>query len=301
MKNTLLFIFCSIVCIVTTAQELKCNVSVIAPKNQNVAPTVFKNLENAIMEFMNGRKWTSDNYKENERIKCSIIINITDGGNDGNFTAKAIISSMRPVYNSNYNSPLLTYQDQEFNFAYQDLQILDYNDNTFSSQLTSLLAFYANIIIGYDALSFDNNSSEVYFQKALTIANNIPINERSRYKGWSKLDGTRNRFVLVDNWLNPRYKDLSKSFLMYHFYGMDHMYEDIANARSIIISGLSMMQVVNKDNPNAMPIRLFFEAKQEELINIFSKADFAERTMISQLLSTLDPINADVYKKLNKN
>jgi len=283
------------------SQELNCNVSVIAPKNQNISPTIFKNMENAIREFMNGRKWSNSTYKEFERIRCNITINITEIPSEGVYRATAIVQSQRPVYNSMYQSMMLTYQDQDFDFVYEDLQILDYNDNNYSTQLTSLLAFYANLFLAYDAESFAEDGGETFFQKALNISNNVPVNERSRYKGWSKLDGTRNRYALIDGWLNPRYKDFRKAFLMFHFNGLDRMYDDIASARSVITNTLTTFQKLNKDNPLLMSLRLFFETKREELNNIYSKAETTEKNMVVPILSVLDPTQAETYKKLLKN
>lgn len=282
------------------AQELNCNVSVVAPRNQNIDPRVFKNLETAITEFMNGRKWSNETYKEFERIQCSIIINITDIPKEGTYKANAIINAQRPVYNSNYNSVLFNYQDKDFDFTYQDLQILDYNDNGYSSNLTSLLAYYAYLVLSYDGESFANEGGANYFLKAQTVMNNVPVNEKSIYKGWSKLDGNRNRFVLVDNWVNPRYKDMRKAFLVYHLNGLDHLYDDASAARAVITSALTLMQNVNNDNPSLMTLRVFFESKREELINIYSKSDMMEKNMIVTLLNTLDPTNGDNYKKILK-
>lgn len=293
----ILFFFCFNL---SKAQELNCSVSVIAPKNQTTNPTIFKNLENAITEFMNGRKWSTYSYKPFERIKCSITINITDVPSTGVYKATAIIQSQRPVYNSTYNTMLLTFQDLDFNFSYDDLQILDYNDNNYSSQLTSLLAFYANLFLAYDGESMADEGGEDFFQKALTVCNNVPANERSKYKGWSKLDGNRNRYMLVDAWLNPRYKTFRKAFLMYHFNGLDKMYEDIASSRAVITTSLTFFQQVNKDNPVLLSLRLFAETKRDELYNIYTKADMTERNMVVPILNSLDPIHSDTYKKLLK-
>jgi hypothetical protein len=195
---------------------------------------------------------------------------------------------------------LFNYQDKDFDFTYQDLQILDYNDNGYSANLTSLLAYYAYLILAYDGESFSNEGGSQHFLKALNVMNNVPSNERSLYKGWSKLDGNRNRFVLVDSWINPRYKDMRKAFLMYHFNGLDHLYDDAAASRTVITSALSLMQNTNLDNPALMPLRIFFESKREELTNIYSKADMMEKNMVVTLLSQLDPINGDNYKKILK-
>jgi len=290
------------------AQELNSTVSVNAPKNQNIDPQVFKNMEIAIRDFLNGRKWTNDNYKDVERIKCNLIINISEIPTEGEYKASAIIQSQRPVYNTNYNSTMLNLQDKTFDFAYLDLQNLDYNDNGYTSQLTSLLAYYAYIIIGYDYESFGKEGGTPYFQKAQITSNNVPSNEKSKYKGWSQFDGgisfttgTINRYVLVDNWLNPRYKDFRTMFFNYHLNGLDRMYKDASQGRASITSGLTTLQPINTDNPSLLPLRNFFIAKSAEIINLYSKSDMSERSIVIQLLSTLDPVNGDKYKQIGKN
>ncbi len=289
------------------AQELNCIVAINAPKNQNIDPIVFKNLEIGLMEFMNGRKWTNDNFTDIEKIKCSITINITQIASEGEYKADAIIQSQRPVYNSGYNSLLLNIQDRTFDFAYADLQNLFYNDNSYTSQITSLFAYYAYLILAYDYESFGNEGGTINFQKALTVCNNIPQTERSRYKGWSQFDGaisftngTINRYVIVDNWLNPRYRDMRTAFYSYHFMGLDRMYTDASQARTFITTSLSTLQKVNEDNPNLQPLRSFFAAKFSELINIYSKSDMSEKAIATQLLTILDPINSDKYKQIQK-
>jgi hypothetical protein len=290
------------------AQELNCSVSINAPKNQNIDPQIFKNMESFIREFINGRKWTSDNFKDIERIRCNLVINITEIPSEGEYKGTAIIQSQRPVYNTNLNSLLLNLQDKTFDFSYFDLQNLDYNDNGYTSQLTSLLAYYAYLMLAYDYESFGKEGGTIYFQKALMVCNNVPANEKSKYKGWSQFDGsisfttgTINRFIMVDNWLNPRYKDFRTAFYTYHFNGLDRMYNDAAQGRSAVTTTLTLLQNINADNPGLLPLRNFFWSKSAELINIYSKSDMTERVLATQLLSTLDPINGDKYKQIGKN
>jgi hypothetical protein len=288
------------------AQELNCTVSINAPKNQNVDPQVFRNMEAFIREFLNGRKWTNDNFKDNERIRCNLIINITEIPTEGDYRANAIIQSQRPVFNSNFNSMLLNIQDKTFDFTYADLQNLDYNDNGYVTHLTSLLAYYAYLIIGYDYETFSKDGGVPYFQKALLVCNNVPANERTKYKGWSQFDGggfvsgVINRFVMIDGLLNPRYKDFRAALYSYHLNGLDRMYSDASLGRSAITASLTLMQAVNADNPSLQPLRNFFIAKNAELVNIYSKGDMAEKAIVSQLLSALDPINSDKYKQITK-
>lgn len=172
----------------------------------------------------------------------------------------------------------------------------------------ALLAYYAYMIIGCDYESFSKEGGTPYFQKALTVVNNVPANEKSRYKGWNPFDGgisfttgTINRYVLIDSWINPRYKDFRNAFFTYHLNGLDRMYGDAAQGRMTITSALTLLQNVNSDNPNLLPMRIFFNAKSAELINIYSKSDMSERAIAVQMLSALDPTNADKYKQIGKN
>lgn len=308
MKKIFLFLTTLYLLLTTcTAQELNCTVSINAPKNQNIDPQIFKNMETSIREFINGRKWTSDNFKDLERIKCNLVINITEIPTEGEYKATAIIQSQRPVYKTNLNTLMLNLQDKSFDFGYADLQNLDYNDNGYTTQLTSLCAYYAYLILAYDYESFAKEGGTIYFQRAQTVCLNVPSNEKSKYKGWSQFDGgvsfttgTINRFVMVDNWLNPRYKDFRTAFYTYHFNGLDRMYGDASQGRSAITTSLTLLQNINVDNPGLLPLRNFFLSKSGELINIYSKSDMTERTIATQLLSALDPINSDKYKQIGK-
>ena len=174
----------------------------------------------------------------------------------------------------------------------------------FIFKIACLIFFYN---IGCDYESFGREGGTPYFQRALTVVNNVPANEKAKYKGWNPFDGgisfttgTINRFVFVDSWLNPRYKDFRSAFFSYHLNGLDRMYEDASQGRTMITSTLTMMQNVNVDNPNLLPMRIFFNAKSAELINIYSKSDMGERAIAVQLLSALDPTNADKYKQIGK-
>lgn len=282
------------------AQELNCSVRVEAPKSQNIEPRVFKTMENAIFEFMNGRKWTTDTYQPNEKIKCSIIINITESPTEGEYKANFIVQSQRPVFNSNYGSPVFSTNDRDCDFEYFEFQQLEYISNGYLNNLTSLLAFYAYVIIGYDYDTFSPNGGTPWFLKAQEVLNAVPSNVRSRYKGWSSFDGNRNRFMLIDQTLNPRYKSFRSAMYIYHFSGLDRMYEDVTVGRVAIMNALMLLDAVNGDNPSIMLLRNFFTAKGDELKNIFSKADISEKSAAVDLLNRIDPLNAEKYRDLLK-
>lgn len=284
-----------------SSQELNCQVIVQYPKTQSVNVQIYSTMENAISEFMNGRRWTTDlnrKYSQNEKIECSFTINIREEISQNEFSAELIIQSLRPIYNSSYKSPVFANNDKDFNFVYNAFQNFDYNDNNFTSNLTSLLAYYAYIIIGYDSETFENGSGKVYFQKALNVINNVPSNIKGSNKGWSAFDGIRNRAILIDNINNPRYSVLNEILYNYHIKGMDIMYENTNVARSEILSTLRKLDVIYKDYPNAMILRTFFIAKTDEIVNIFSKGTSQEKTEVVALCSKLDPINTNKFKTI---
>lgn len=283
------------------AQELDCSIRIEAIKAQNIEPRIFKTLETAVYEFMNGRKWTNDKFEPSERIKCSIIINITESPTEGDYKASFIVQSQRPVFNSNYQSPVFAQNDKEANFEYFEFQQLDFIQNGYTNNLTSLLAFYAYMIIGYDFASFSPNGGDPYFRQAKAVLDAIPQSARSKFKGWSAFDGSNNRFQLVDAILNPRFKVFNQVLYTYHYSGLDKMYNDVSTGREAVLSSIKDLEKFNTDNPNSVLLRTFFVAKSDELRNILKGATPGEKGPMVDLLSKLDPINAEKYRELLKN
>lgn len=285
---------------IAIAQELDCSVRVEAIKAQNIEPRVFRTMETAIFEFMNGRKWTNEKFMPSERIKCSIIINITESPTEGDYRASFIIQSQRPVFKSGYNTPVFSHNDKEADFEYFEFQQLDFINNSYLNNLTSILAFYAYVMIGYDFATFSQNGGEPYFQMAKAVLDAVPQSARSRYKGWNAFDGNRNRFYLIDGLLNPRYKVFNQVLYAYHFSGLDRMHADMTTGRQAIQASIKSLEELNSDNPNNMLLRLFFVAKADELKNIFSGAGPGEKGPMVDLLTKLDPLNAERYRELLK-
>lgn len=301
MKKTILFLLIAILSLgFNYAQELDCSVRIEAIKSQNIEPRVFKTLETAVYEFMNGRKWTNDKFEPSEKIKCSIIINITESPTEGDYKASFIVQSQRPVFNSSYQSPVFSQNDKEADFEYFEFQQLDFIANGYTNNLTSLLAFYAYMIIGYDYASFSPNGGDVYFRQAKAVIDAIPQSAKSKFKGWSAFDGTNNRFQLVDALLNPRYKLFHQILYTYHYSGMDRMYNDVSTARQAIIATIKELERLNNDNPNSILLRTFFVAKSDEIRNIIKNATPSEKGPMVDALSKLDPVNAEKYRDLLK-
>jgi len=282
---------------VTLAQELNCTIKVITPQLQTADPKVFEDMQKAVYEFMNNRRWTADIFSQQERIECSMLINITKELASDKYQAQVTIQSNRPVYNSSYNSTLLNLVDKEWTITYTQYQPLEYNDNASLSELTSLLAYYAYIIIGMDYDSFSPKGGTPYFQKAQNIVN---MSQNSDSKGWKSFESTRNRYWLVENILNQKYDNIRLAVYKYHREGMDKMYDNPDEARKVISDCFSMLSKVHEEYPNSMFMQNFFSAKSEEIINIFSKATPQEKTTAVNTLVKLDASNSQKYQAILK-
>ncbi len=282
-------------------QELNCIVEIEHSKTQSTDPKVFETLKSSITEFLNNRKWTDDIYKPHEKIDCSIIINITSEISSNEFAGEFLIRSERPVYNTNYKTIVFSHKDDKFKFEYNQFDNLEFSDNTYFSNLTSFLAYYAYIVIGYDYETFEPDGGTPYFLKAQDVVNAIPGGEKGKYEGWNPFDGSRrNRFVLVDNLLNSRYKIYREALHMFHFAGLDKMYEDTENSRKVISNSISLMKRLYDDNPSSMLLKVFYFSKGDEIVEIFSKASNSEKDKIIETLSKMDPTNAKKYEAIRK-
>jgi hypothetical protein len=281
------------------AQELNSIVTInVGPKIQTTDRNVFRDMKNALQQFLNTRKWTNDAFQTHEKINCSFLININEMPSIGIFSASVQIQSARPVYNSNYTSLLLNFADRDWEFEYIESQPLEYNDNTYTSNLTSMLAFYAYLVIGMDYDSFGELGGTPHFQKALMVVNNAQSSNRP---GWQALGGTRNRYSLIENLLNPQMTDVRKSLYSYHRLGLDTFEKTPDQSREVILKGLKDVKKARDINPNAILVISFFDAKSKELANIFSDGLLPVRREAYDLIVTMDPSNRANYDKMIKN
>jgi hypothetical protein len=284
------------------AQELRAKVTVVTTRvGTNVNRNVFLTLQTALTNFLNNRKWTTDNVQPNEKIDCNFLLNL-DATNDVNvYNASLTVQAARPVFNTSYLSPIINFQDEAVNFKYVEFQQLDFNDNRVTgsdaqiSNLTAIFAYYANIIIAFDYASFSPRGGDTYFQKAQNIVNNAP--DGRGISGWKAFDGIRNRYWLVENMMNSRYAIMHDVYYNYYRNSMDKLYEDEAGARTEMLNVLNLMNNFNADNPNTMINQFFFQGKSKELIQLFSKALPQDKTRAKELLSKLDITNSNEYKE----
>lgn len=297
MKARIIVIFILIGCISfrSSAQDLNATVKVMTNDLANPDKALVADLQIAVFNFLNNKKWCDDKIQVNEKIDCTFIINLKSQQTD-NFTATVEIQSSRPVFGSSYNSILFRHLDN-WDFKYSLYLPLDYQESAYSSQLTSLLAFYANLIIGLDYDSYSQDGGLNYFRKAQNIKT-LAMNEA----GWGIRDGKNgfNRWFMVENMLDERYKTIHNAFYLYHIKGMDVMYKDIEKGRTAVIDGLTELKKIYNIYPNSFTLFLFFEAKSKELVKIFSKASPSQKNRAYELLVQLNPYNRSKYDEMLK-
>ncbi|MEP6927375.1 MAG: DUF4835 family protein [Ginsengibacter sp.] len=302
MHRVILFLFLLFTITICHAQELKARVSVLSNRvGNNIDKKTFQTLQTALNNFVNNRKWSTDNYAQQEKIDCSFLFNLESTDDANVYKASLTIQSARPVFNSSYLSPIINFQDNDIIFKYAEFQQLEFNDNrvsgtdALSSNLTAILAYYINIILGIDYDSFSPRGGDIYFQKAQNIVNNAP--EGKNISGWKAFDGTRNRYWLAENLLNSRYTIMHDAIYSYYRFGMDKLYDEEANARVQVLNVLSLLNNFNIENPNTMILQFFFQGKTQEFVKIFSKAAPQDKSKALELLQRLDVSSASKYKE----
>lgn len=274
------------------SQELLCTVTINSQQISGSDRTVFDDMQRALTEFLNNRKWTNYNYKNEEKIECSFFINITERGSDVDFKGTLQVQSRRPVFNTSYPTTMLNILDKEFQFKYIQNQALEYDDNNFYSNLTAVIAYYAYIIIGMDFDSFMLKGGTPYYTKAqnlVTIAQNV--SER----GWKSFETKKNRFWLVENLLNESYGGMRECLYLYHLKGLDVMKDNIEGGRAEVIKGLEKVQYVNQQTPGLYIVTIFMDSKREEVINIFSQASATDKPKVVNVLKSIDPAHSNDY------
>lgn len=297
MRKTILY-FLLLITSFSFAQELNCKVQVLSQQIQGTDKRVFTTLQTAIFEFMNNKKWTNDQFKLDERIDCSILINVTERPSTDQFVATIQVQSRRPVYKSSYNSVLLNYNDNDFQFTYLENQPLEFNENQFTTNLTSVLGFYAYLIIGMDYDTFSMNGGTTYLQKAQNIVNQA---QNTSETGWRAFESNKNRYWLINNMLDAPFINIRECMYNYHRKGLDEMVSNKEGGRANILEALESLRKVHQARPLSFAMQIFFNAKSDEIINIFSGAFSDEKSKVVTLLNDIDPTNSNKYQKIMAN
>jgi hypothetical protein len=281
----------------TNAQELFCNIQINSSQVQTSDRKVFSTMQTAIYEFINNTKWTNTKIQNEERIECSILINISKKISNDEFEGSIQIQSTRPIYGTSYKSTLFNYLDNDFRFKYLEYQSLEFSAATHTSNLTSVLAFYVNIILGLDFASFSEDGAYEYFNLAQNIVNNA---QNARETGWKAFESDKNRYWLVHDLMDQRYTDYHTAMYRYHRLGMDNLSEEADDARYEITEALESLKSIYRQNASAFILKLFFDAKSDEIVKIYSEAFPNEQARIIKTLVEIDPAHSSKYQAITK-
>lgn len=296
-------IICLIVVIVlfktwALCQELAIDVSVNYPALATADEKTLKTLETAIREFYNNTQWTDLEFEREERIEGSIQLNIKSDPTANTFIADLYVNTGRPVYKSNYTSPILNHVDKDVGFTYEALNPILNNKNNFTDNLSAILTFYAYIIIGCDFDTFSSLGGDPYFKQAENILNNVPSNVTSGDKNWTSKGPERSRYWLLENMLNTRVKKMRQSIYDYHRNGLDKMHSDVSVSKAVILSSLKSVGQLSDLYRNAMIVQMFSNAKRAEILEIFKNSIKTEQRQVYKIMSSIDPSQVDQLRAL---
>nr|WP_321485831.1 DUF4835 family protein [uncultured Draconibacterium sp.] len=280
------------------AQELRCNVTVSARGIQGANQNLFRTMQSDLYDFMNNRKWTDNVYSYDEKIRCNILIRLDEQISADEFKGSINVQLTRPIFNSSYTSTVLNIKDNDFHCKYVEFQPLEFNETSNRDNLTNIMAFYAYVILGFDYDTFSEEGGTEYFQKAQSIVNN---SQNARERGWKAFESERNRYWLIENILNKSYSSFRTCMYNYHRNGLDLMADKVEEGRANIADALRDIQKVFRRRPSTYILQMFFDAKADELVNIFSKSFPDERNRVMTILTEVDPSNGRKYEKIAEN
>ncbi|KUO66246.1 MAG: hypothetical protein APF83_06635 [Lutibacter sp. BRH_c52] len=270
------------------AQELNCTIAVNADKIPGSNKQIFKTLENSLNEFVNQKRWTNLNYLPQERISCNLTITILEQSGD-DFKGHIQIQSSRPIYSSTYLTPVFNFKDDNFSFKYAEYEPLQFNENQFESNLSAIVSFYVYTILGMDADTFALNGGTNFYTKAQNI---VVQSQQSGYAGWNQNDGSKSRFILIDNILAPTYSLFRSAIYSYHLKGLDVMHQDKKIAKQKIAESVGMLKTIYDSRPNATLLRVFMDAKADEIVSVFSDGPNYDTFKLKEDLLKISPLNA---------
>jgi hypothetical protein len=278
------------------AQEFNCQVVVDAQQTGQLQLTIFDNLEKAIQEFVNQKKWTGQEYEDHEKLNCSIFILITSYDSD-NFAGSIQFQSSRPVFGSDHSTPILNVNDRSFSFRYTEFQPLNFNPNSFETNLMSVIAYYLNTSLGLDADTFEKFGGTGYYEQAQQIANAA---QSANATGWGGRGGSGdfNRFNLNRDLLSQNFSEFREVLYIYHREGLDLMHEDVDAGKDKIIESINLIAKVNKLRPNSALIRTFFDAKAGEIQMILKDGPKRDITSVKENLYKMAPVHNRLWKEI---
>lgn len=290
----IIFVFVSLTSL--QAQEINARLTINTQKVQSVNKDLISSLESSLSQLLNDRKWTDQTYNKNERIDCTITITLNEATAEDNFTADIVISTRRPVYNSTYVTTLMNYRDTQFEFSYQQGQVLDFNSVNIENNLVAVIAFYVYVIIGFDADSFSLNGGKPYFEKAMEIAN---IAQSLGTKGWEPFSGkNNNRYDLAMALTEESSKDFHSMWYTYHRMGLDEMTGNTSRGRIRIMESMNDIQKLHANRPSSILLAVIAESKIDEIVRVCSQATEEEKKNMKKLLLQIFPTKNNQINQL---
>ena len=283
------------------AQELKCNISINSEQVQGSNKAVFNTLQQSMEEFVNTQRWTNMTFQEKERIECSMMI-VVKSVQDNMFVCEFTCQSRRPVFGTTYTTPTLNIKDANFTFTYQEYDRMEFQPNTFTSNLTALVAYYCYMIIGHDMDSFAKLGGTPYFQVCediVTSAQSASL-DNAEMVGWKAFESNRNRYALTNNLMDEAFKKYRAYYYDYHRHGLDEMVNNVANGRARIAKDIKVLKEAYNARPATYLVGTFLDAKSDELVNIFKSGTADEKKMVYELLMDIDPTRQDTYENINR-
>lgn len=300
MRKLYAIMMLAAVALTAGAQELKCNLVMNTSQVQGTNTEVFSSLETDLRQFINDTKWTDMSYREDEKIECNFSL-VVNSYTDGIMKCVLQVSATRPVYGTSYTTTLINVRDASVNFKYEQFDRLELNTSTYENNLTAIIAYYAYLIIGCDMDSYSKLGGTDFFTKAEQIVTSCQSksdeNESAGWKAFEK-DGDKNRYAIVNNLKDSRFKELREYYYTYHRLALDNMSKNVDNGRAKIAEGLPMLRQLNRENPSAAIVQIFLDAKNDELINIFKKGTTEEKESAVDNLTAINPTMADRYEEI---
>ena len=278
-----------------SSQELKATVSINSAQVTNVNPQIFKNLEKQIFDFLNNTKFSNKEFvKQNEKVNCSFFF-IVNKFESNNFEVALQVNSTRPVFNSSFTTPILNINDKDVSFKYIEFENLIYDQNSFTSNLVSVLSFYANIILASDADTFSDKGGTEYLESALNIAN---VAQSSGFSGWVQTGKKTTRYNLISDLMSNTFDAYRETLYQYHINGLDRMADDLSKGKMEIINAIETLLKLHKVRPNSLLARTFFDAKTDEIVNIFTGGPVVDVSKVKDNLATISPLNSSKWNKI---
>lgn len=283
---------------VTRAQEMNFSVNINTQKLSTVDVKIFQTLESTLQDFLNNQKWTSDIFEPEERIECNLLLTIQEELSPTTFSAELAIQSSRPIYGSDQKSLMINHLDRDLTFEYQQYDPLQFSRNSYTGNLSAVLSFYVHIILGMDYDSFAPFGGEQYFQLAQDILNAIPSTATASNPGWRPAENDRNRYWIIENILSPRMRPLRQAIYDYHRQALDVMHSNVATGRTVLVQALEKVQEANQAYPNSIFVRMFANAKSEEIVEIFKRGTSSEKSEVMRTMTRIDASNAAKYRAI---